>query len=185
MRAFFALLAFAGALMAQQPDWFASVHADLTNLKYPEEARVARIQGRCSLVVRPHPDGTFDITEVSGHRLFVPSIATNVRQWRFVPALKHPITVRFNFMFTEHDPIMLTRKVSGQVLRSDVVGRFFLRLLNRPTYRNVEFEERYCDVNKETVVSGPASGGSESFTVTVSVTTDMPNCPQSSSRAAD
>ncbi len=184
MRVIFAILAFSPLGFAQL-DWFASIHADLANLKYPEEARVARIQGRCSLVVQPHPDGTFDITEVAGHKLFVPSITTNVRQWRFDPALGHPITMRFNFMFTEHDPIVLTRKVSGRVRRSNVVGRFFLRLLNEPAYRNVEFEERYCEVNKESVVSGPASGGSESFTLTVSVTTDVQNCPQSSSRAAD
>jgi hypothetical protein len=113
-----ATLCYAGVgetqVASDPPAWFASVHADLTGIKYPALARQAQISGTTRFRVNP---GAGEIAVESGHALLVAVAKENLAKWRFDRALSEPLTVDYIFRLTE-DTGDKSTKVEGPTAAS-------------------------------------------------------------------
>jgi hypothetical protein len=151
------LLALAGAVAAQPNDWFASVHPDMTGMRYGPLARQARISGIVKLKVSP---GTLEIIVESGPSILVSGAKDNLAKWRFDPPLTEPIIVEYVFRLPGQTCTNET------VPRSNAFGLFFLRILEKPTDKIVAD----CEENTLPEVEGPMAALSGERKITVLVT---------------
>jgi hypothetical protein len=160
MWAFVAAAMFVSMASAQTPNWFASVHPDLSALRYPPLARQARIHGTVRLSVTLHDGAPTEITMVAGHPLLVPAATENLKKWRFDAGLPRTIVADYSFVLTDSDT------TSRRILRGDSLDRLFLRIFRRPVYRDIQS----CKADNETRVGAPIAQLDEfRFTVPVSI----------------
>jgi hypothetical protein len=120
----------------ETPAWFAAVHPNFANFKYPPLARQARIMGRVTFEVGASPSKINDPTE--GHPLLRPATKQNLESWRFDPPLDAPLVVDYIFRLTESGTI------TRPVLRGDAFDRFFFRIFKQPLYRDEQVQELRC-----------------------------------------
>lgn len=72
--------------------------------RYPPLAKTARIQGNVGLALRVSPEGSVDVSVISGHPMLAGAAMDAAKQWRFAPFIRegHPVAanVKVEIAFT-------------------------------------------------------------------------------------
>ena len=111
--------------------------------RYPPLAKTARIRGNVGLSLRVSPEGSVDVSVISGHPMLVQEAINAAKQWRFAPFIRegHPVAanvkVEIAFTLDEAGEFSRAQRLSEDYDKQERICRQFIE---RRLYAKAEAE---------------------------------------------